>query len=229
MSNNQGPEIIIGIMAKYPEEGMVKTRLVPPLTYSQATGLYEAILLDTIETVNRLDPYFQKVIFYYPENKRTYFNNITDSGWINRSQSGKDLGQRVENAFLGFKDHGSPVIIIGSDSPDLPGQYLTDSIILLQDNDVVLGPTEDGGFYLIAIRDISRSSINDIFRSIRWSTADALNDITGNLNIMKKNFALISKWYDVDTAQDIGKLISGFNKNNLGECKKTRYFISKYL
>jgi rSAM/selenodomain-associated transferase 1 len=229
MNNNQDSENIIGIMAKYPEEGMVKTRLVPPLTYGQAASLYEAILLDTIETVNKLDPYFKKVIFYYPENKRTYFNNIISSDWLSVAQSGKDLGQRLENAFLGFKDHISPVIIIGSDSPAIPGQYLTDSIALLQDNNIVLGPTEDGGFYLIAIKDISRSFIEDLFKNIRWSTSNTLSDIIRNLNMIKKRFALTGKWYDIDTAQDIEKFLSRLNKNNFDECRKTSLFISKYL
>lgn len=228
-NNKQGLDIIIGIMAKYPEEGMVKTRLVPPLTYGQAASLYEAILLDTIETVSKLDPYFRKVIFYYPENKGTYFNDITGPDWLALPQSGKDLGERLKNAFLEFKDSKSPMVIIGSDSPALPGQYLIDSGDLLSDNDIVLGPTEDGGFYLIAIKDISRSFIEDLFKNIRWSTSDALNDIIGNLNMIKKRFALINKWYDIDTAQDIEKFLSRLNKNNFDECRKTSLFISKYL
>jgi len=228
-SNKQDSEIIIGIMAKYPEEGMVKTRLVPPLTYGQAAGLYEAILLDTIETVNKLDPYLKKVIFYYPENKETYFNDISGPDWLVLTQSGKDLGQRLGNAFLGFKDSKSPMIIIGSDSPALPGQYLTDSTALLQDNDIVLGPTEDGGFYLIAIKDISRSFIEDLFKNIRWSTSDTLSDIIENVKIVNKKFALGGKWYDIDTAQDIEKFLSRPNKNNFDECRKTSLFISKYL
>jgi len=228
-SNKQGLDIIIGIMAKYPEEGMVKTRLVPPLTYGQAASLYEAILLDTIETVSKLGPYFKKVIFYYPENKRTYFNDITGPDWLVLPQSGKDLGERLENAFLGFKDSKSPMVIIGSDSPALPGQYLIDSGDLLSGDDIVLGPTEDGGFYLIAIKDISRSFIEDLFKNIRWSTSDTLNDIIGNLNIIKKRFALIDKWYDIDTVQDIEKFLSRLNKNNFDGCRKISLFISKYL
>jgi len=222
-------DIIIGVMAKYPEEGKVKTRLVPPLTYRQAAGLYEAILLDTIETINRLDPYFQKVIFYYPENKGTYFNNIIDSDWLTVSQSGKDLGERLKNAFLEFKDSKSPVIIIGSDSTALPDQYLIDSGDLLSDNDIVLGPSEDGGFYLIAIKDTSGSFIKDIFNNIRWSTSYALSDIIENIKIVNKKFALVGKWYDIDTPDDIKRLTSEFGMSDLKKSKNTRLFISKYL
>ena len=61
--NKNNSKIIIGIMAKYPEKGSVKTGLVPPLTGRQASGLYEALLMDTIETVNKLDSRFQKILF----------------------------------------------------------------------------------------------------------------------------------------------------------------------
>lgn len=231
VSNNKKKDldIIIGVMAKYPEEGKVKTRLVPPLTYRQAAGLYEAILLDTIKTVSRLDPCFQKVIFYYPENKGTYFNNIIDSDWLTVSQSGKDLGERLKNAFLEFKDSKSPMIIIGSDSPALPGQYLIDSGDLLLDNHIVLGPAEDGGFYLIAVKDTSGSFIEDIFENIRWSTSHTLSDIVENIKIVNKKFALGSKWYDIDTPDDIERLISEFDMSDMENCKNIRQFISKYL
>ncbi len=229
LNNKQGLDIIIGIMAKYPEEGLVKTRLVPTLTYSQAAGLYEAILLDTIGTIDKLSSRFKKVIFHYPENKGIYFNSITDVDWLVLPQSGEDLGERLMNAFLEFKDNRSPVIIIGSDSPTLPGQYLIDSISLLSDNDIVLGPTEDGGFYSIAIKNISKAFIDDIFKNIRWSTSYALSDIVKNIKIVNKKFALSGKWYDIDIPGDIERLTSGFNSGDMGNCKNIRQFISKYL
>ncbi len=228
-NNKQDSGITIGVMAKYPEEGKVKTRLVPPLTYSQATGLYEAVLLDTIETISKLDVCYKKVIFYYPENEGTYFNDITGPDWLVIPQSGKDLKERLKNAFLEFEEHRSPVMIIGSDSPVLPGQYLIDSASLLSDNDIVLGPTEDGGFYLIAIRDISGSFIEGIFENIRWSTSYALSDIVENIKIVNKKFALGSKWYDIDTHKDIERLTSVSESDDIENCKNIRQFISKYL
>ena len=216
-------------MAKYPEEGSVKTRLVPTLTYNQAAGLCEAVLLDTIETINKLGPRFRKVIFYYPENKGTYFDSITDDDWLVLPQSGKDLGERLTNAFLEFKEDRSPVIIIGSDSPALPGQYLIDSIGLLSDNDIVLGPTEDGGFYSIAIKNISKSFIEDLFKNIRWSTSYALSGILKNIIQNKKKFTLSSKWYDIDRPGDFERLTSGIDNDDMENCKNIRQFISKYL
>lgn len=228
-SNKNNSKIIIGIMAKYPEEGSVKTRLVPPFTSSQASSLYEALLLDTIQTVNKLDPCFQKVLFYHPENKRQYFNNITDSDWLVLPQSGRDLGERIKNAFLEFIDHKSPMIIIGSDSPALPDQYLIDSIGLLSDNDIVFGPAEDGGFYLIGIEDMSLRYIEDLFKNIRWSTSNTLSDFRENINMIKKRVALSGEWYDIDTIKDIEKLIFEFNNNNSNNCRNLKSFISKYL
>jgi glycosyltransferase A (GT-A) superfamily protein (DUF2064 family) len=144
-------------------------------------------------------------------------------------QSGKDLGERLKNAFLEFKDNGTPVIIIGSDSPGLPVQYLIDSTGLLSDNDIVLGPTEDGGFYSIAIKNISETIIDDIFNNIRWSTSFALNDIVKNIKMVNKKFALSGKWYDIDVPGDIERLTSGFNSGDLENCKNIKQFISKYL
>ena len=217
------------MMAKYPKKGLVKTRLVPTLTYSQAAGLYEAILLDAIGTIDKLSSRFKKVIFHYPENKGIYFNSITDVDWLVLPQSGKDLGERLINAFLEFKEDRSPVIIIGSDSPALSGQYLIDSIGLLSNNDIVLGPTEDGGFYSIAIKNISKSFIDDIFKNIRWSTSYALSGILKNIILSKKKFALSSKWYDIDRPGDIERLTSGFDSDDMENCKNIRQYISKYL
>jgi hypothetical protein len=228
-NNKQGLDITIGIMAKYPEEGKVKTRLVPPLTYRQATGLYEAVLLDTIETISKLDACYKKVIFYYPENEGTYFNDITGPDWLVLPQSGKDLGERLKNAFLEFEEDGSRVMIIGSDSPVLPVQYLIDSGDLLSDNDIVLGPTEDGGFYSIAIKDISRTFIEDIFKNIKWSTSHTLSDIVENIKIVNKKFALGGRWYDVDTSKDIERLTSESESDDIENYKNIKQFISKYL
>lgn len=228
-NNKQDSGITIGIMAKYPEEGKVKTRLVPFLNYSQAKGLYEAILLDTIETISKFDTYYRKVIFYHPESEGTYFNDITGPDWLVLPQSGKDLGERLKNAFLEFKDNRSPVMIIGSDSPALQGRYLVDSASLLSDNDIVIGPTEDGGFYSIAIKDMTGSTIEDIFKNIRWSTSYALSDIVENIKIINKKFALGDKWYDIDKPGDIDRLKSELDNDNNRDYKNTRQFISKYL
>lgn len=226
MNESISKETLIGIMAKYPQDGKVKTRLVPPLTYRLAAELYEAILLDTIDMLNRM--YFKKALFYYPTNKKTYFDRITGKDWLILPQSGKGLGQRLKNALLAFGDHKFPVLIIGSDSPAFPVDYLLEAILLLNEgNDLVLGPAEDGGFYLIGVKEVSSLNLDDIFKDIRWSTSHVLEDIKKNINKSCKRLALTGEWFDLDTEDDLKKTIAWFNIHNEDSYRNTRAHILK--
>jgi len=221
MENSISKHTLLGIMAKYPEKGKVKTRLVPPLTPAQAAKLYEAVMLDTINTLDRM--YFKKAIFYNPQKSQAYFKDITRPDWQLFPQKGEDLGQRLANAFLKVKDHKFPVVIIGSDSPALVPEYIIEAILLLYEgNDISLGPAEDGGFYLIGIKDVSSMLVKKIFSNIRWSTQYAMEDVVNNIKKAGKKAAYTPEWFDLDTAEDLKKTVEWFNMHDEESFMNTR-------
>jgi rSAM/selenodomain-associated transferase 1 len=224
MEKSISKHTLLGIMAKYPLKGKVKTRLVPSLEPELAAGLYEAVMLDTINTLDRM--YFEKAIFYHPPMHQAYFKDITGPEWQLFPQTGKDLGQRLTNAFLGVKNRGFPVVILGSDSPALMPEYIIEAILLLHEgNDISLGPAEDGGFYLIGIRDVSSTPVKKILNDVRWSSQFAMQDVVENINKAGKKVAYTPEWFDLDTEEDLKKTVEWFNMHDEKSFMNTRRFI----
>ena len=144
----------VAIMAKAPQPGQVKTRLCPPLSHSEAAQLYQAFLFDKIAQLNAL-PRVARVISYSPDEAKSVFQELTPSHFMLIPQRGDELGSRILFTFDQLFQQGyTQVLVIDSDTPTLPTAYLKQALRLIaaQQNDVVLGPTEDGGYYLIGLR-----------------------------------------------------------------------------
>src|SRR5262245_7158506 len=159
----------VAIMAKAPQPGQVKTRLCPPLTPSEAAQLYQCFLLDKIAQVNTL-PRAAPVVSYSPTESQPLFKDWTPPHFILLPQHGDDLGARIAFTFDQLFRRGyTQVIVIDSDTPTLPTAYLERALRLIaaQQNDVVLGPTEDGGYYLIGLR----QAHPELFERMPWSTS----------------------------------------------------------
>ena len=150
------------IFAKRPRPGRVKTRLVPPLTAAEAATLAEALLRDTA-TVARRVPVRRRVIAFAPRPPHR-----APRGFAVTSQRGRSLGVRLLAACKQYLRPTSPVVVIGTDSPTLPLQYLRAAFRALRDHDLVVGPTDDGGFYLLGI---SRPVSAALFRGVVWSSS----------------------------------------------------------
>src|SRR3972149_10890312 len=141
----------IAVMAKAPMAGHVKTRLVPPLSQEEAAELYRCLFLDKIlqvGTLSGVDPY----LAYTPPEARAQMASLAPQDFTMIPQAGSDLGDRLHrlSAILLERGHHG-VIIYDSDTPTLPSTYLLDALDRLQhrSTDLVLGPAEDGGDYLI--------------------------------------------------------------------------------
>ena len=119
------------------------------------------------------------------------------------AQEGDDLGQRMSNCIAGLLARGHDrVAILGSDTPSLPVQHLVRAFELLRDQDLVLGPTTDGGYYLIGARCV----VLEIFRGIPWGTPRVLDETLRLLRIFGMPRILLPAWSDVDVAEDLGVL-----------------------
>ncbi len=165
----------LGIMAKAPLSGQVKTRLVPPLTPDEAAALSLCSLRDTIANVAGIAARqgADAVVVYTPVGSEQTFEDLLPKEFSLLAQYGASLGERLLNATetllgLGYES----VCLINADSPTLPSELLSSAVYALahSGDPVVLGPAEDGGYYLIGLKRAHRRLFNDI----EWSTAKVL-------------------------------------------------------
>jgi rSAM/selenodomain-associated transferase 1 len=199
------------VVAKQPAPGQTKTRLCPPLNPIQAAYLYDCFLRDTLDTMRKV-PGVQCVIGFLPENAQDYFNQLApDMGLV--CQSGTSLGERLDNLLTEALASGSQrVVVMDSDSPTLPVGYISQAFEQLADADVVLGPTRDGGYYLIGLKQPQPH----LLRQVQMSTPHVLSDTLALAEATGLTVALLPTWYDVDTIADLYHLnreIAGMNAN----------------
>ncbi|MGQ0605193.1 MAG: TIGR04282 family arsenosugar biosynthesis glycosyltransferase [Anaerolineales bacterium] len=191
------------VIAKRPAPGQTKTRLTPPLTPEQAAELYECFLRDTLDVV-RAVPDVTRLINFAPRDAAEYFARLApDFGRL--PQVGADLGERLDNALTHCLREGfTRAVIMDSDSPTLPAEYLRQAFTALEAADVVLGPCEDGGYYLIGLK----RPAPRLTRTVQMSTPNVLRDTLAIAAEESFKVALLPVWYDVDTAQELSRLQS---------------------
>jgi rSAM/selenodomain-associated transferase 1 len=190
-------------MAKWPEAGQVKTRLCPPLSAAQAAALYRGFLLDKIDQVRAL-PGAQPALAYTPAAARAAFEALAPEFAL-VAQHGPDLGARLHHVLGALLAAGyAAAIAVDSDTPTLPTAFLQQAVDLLGDPglDVVLGPTDDGGYYLIGVRDARP----ELFAAMPWSTPGVLPETLHRAAAAGLHAVCLAPWFDVDTPDDLERL-----------------------
>jgi rSAM/selenodomain-associated transferase 1 len=188
----------LGLMVKVPFAGPVKTRLTPPLNPEEAATLSMCFLRDMTTNVSDLSgDGTAGVVLYTPAGANTLLHGLVPSTFKLFAQRGETLGERLVNAISELLNQGfDSVCLINSDSPTLPREILTNAAsILAQDGDrVVLGPSQDGGYYLIGLK----RPHSYLFERIAWSTADVLAHTIERAADINLPVELLPEWYDVD-------------------------------
>ena len=188
------------VFVKNPVPGQVKTRLIPYLSPEQAASLYRAFLVDWCNTLSTISTVHRIIAYTPPEGLNTLQTLIgEDSVYI--PQVGASLGERLIAAARWAHNQGyAKFLFVGSDSPTLPIQYVERALDLLESRDVVIGPSVDGGYYLIGFSKHGASlSIPTIFEEITWSTDVVFRQTLGKLQGIHARLGLLPPWYDVDT------------------------------
>lgn len=190
------------IFTRNPELGKVKTRLAKTIGDENALIVYQDLLLHTQSVIQDLD--IDKFVFY---DAHINLNDIwNEEIYTKKLQNGLDLGERMQNAFQELFDDGyENCIIIGSDLFDLTSEVVLKAVINLETNDVVIGPAEDGGYYLLGLN----SMLPEIFKNKMWSTEIVLADTLKDLQ--NKSVLLLETLNDIDTYQDLER--SNYNLN----------------
>lgn len=209
------------VMAKAPLAGHVKTRLCPPLTLSEAAKLSRCFLLDTIERVRQLEG-IQPVMAYTPPTSRAWFESVTPDFML-LPQQGADLGGRMATCFDRLFARGyTGVLLTGSDLPTLPLAHLQQAVAFLTrpETDVVLGPSEDGGYYLIGLRRLHL----ELFEDMLWSTSRVYADTVQRARVSSLTVASLPAWFDVDTPTELERLRVTLTPGTEAACGHTRRF-----
>jgi rSAM/selenodomain-associated transferase 1 len=195
--------IAVAIMAKRPQAGEVKTRLLPALPAAEIAGLYEQFLLDKMAQVRALAG-AQPVVAFTPEDARAVFERMAPDFAL-LAQQGHDLGRRLLNGIRDLLADGyAGALMVDSDTPTLPVAYLQRGVDLLMSGgaDIVLGPTEDGGYYLIGMR----HAYPDLFTDMPWSTDRLLLETLRRAERAGLTTTCLPPWFDVDTPEDLRRL-----------------------
>ncbi len=191
-------------MAKVPLPGTVKTRLQPFLTADGCASLATALLCDTEQKASTSG--FETVFAVSPPEKLESMSRLLPRQRRLIGQSGLTLGERMHNAFLDVLAGGTEAaVMIGADCPSMPAEYIGNAFQLLKEgSEAVIGPSEDGGFYLIGLR----SANSEIFKRVDWSTPRAFTHTFQNLVRIGIKPALLPVCYDVDAEADLRRLFS---------------------
>jgi hypothetical protein len=213
--------VAVAIMAKAPMAGEVKTRLCPPLSLADAAELYRRFLLDKVEQVGALRT-ASLAIAYTPAEARAFFEEVAP-GFVLVPQRGADLGDRLANSLSELLDKGHRgALAIDSDTPTLPLGFLQQALdlVVTPEIDVVLGPTEDGGYYLIGLRTVHP----ELFEGMAWSTSQVLPETLRRADATGLRVACLPPWYDIDTPDDLARLQTALAASDGDAPRHTRKF-----
>jgi hypothetical protein len=204
------------MFAKYPEKGKVKSRLSQYWQEDMVVCLYRAFVEDLLARLSGGDYGFR--IAYYPRNRAKHFRREFGEAFSYLPQIGTGLGEKMHNAFKkSFSEGYQAVVIIGSDSPDLPPRIVNEAFAALEKGGAVLGPSYDGGYYLIGFG--GESFTPEAFEGIAWG-ADSVGkttiDILENARI---RVHILPAWRDIDRPEDVVALINDSEKTGFAGSK----------
>jgi rSAM/selenodomain-associated transferase 1 len=212
------------LFARDPVLGQVKTRLSSSLDDETILRLYTCFIEDSLEKIRLVDN-VDCFVGISPSCLSGFFNGMEGSNTRLFIQQGKNLGAKMRQAFVDrFADGYEKVVIIGSDSPSLPVSYINQALI--SNKDLMLGPSTDGGYYLIAMT----GKVSEVFGGIAWGTDQVLDETLSCVKKTGVSLEVLPVWYDVDLPEDLKflkthlKLIA---QSGLCEGGKTKKFLDE--
>jgi uncharacterized protein len=189
------------VVGKAPIPGTTKTRLLPALSAEQAATLYRGFLLDALQL--GLDLSWDQVSVIHPRGAGPLLHDLLPSGVHLLEETGSGLGEALAHAFQWHFAHGfDRVVLIGSDNPTLPPEPVHEACAALDRCDASLGPTDDGGYYLMGLRQAQPG----LFEGIEWSTRRVYRQTLAQAAHLGLSVHPVAQWYDVDTPADLERL-----------------------
>lgn len=201
----------LAVMAKAPVAGQVKTRLLPLFTVEEAAELSRSLLVDQLNHVREFDA-ADFYLAFAPDHAQWLMEQITPPCFHLFPQQGDELGARMEFVFERLFQIGhSSIVLIGGDVPPVPLRFFTEAYGFLESPDkrVVLGPSRDGGYYLVGCN----QPAPQIFQDMSWSHSAVLAQTLAKLTTLQIDFHLLPSWFDIDTPDDLRYLRSALDES----------------
>jgi rSAM/selenodomain-associated transferase 1 len=208
------------VFLKIPQKTSVKTRLAESLGKDTATDLYKNFVADILETLKNNRHNF--IICFYPPHAQP-----EAAGWLGHTltltpQYGNDLGTRMSNAFAdSFSEGFRHVLLIGTDFPDLPAGIFDNAFKFLPENDAVVGPAVDGGYYLIGFN--ANSFLPSVFDDMPWGTRNVFEKTIKVLRNKGLKVYILPKWRDIDTLEDLESFSKTYSANKSAASNTVTY------
>jgi uncharacterized protein len=212
------------LFVKLPEKGRVKSRLALHIGEDVALRLYENMVLDVINMLKR--GRFPFRICFTPPDARDQM-----TGWLGQEydylpQTGGHLGDRMEKAFACvFSGEVEKALLIGSDIPGLTTDLIDEAFTALLTSDAVIGPADDGGYYLMGFR--KNTFTPGIFHDIAWSTSAVFRETLEKLREASVTLHILPEMTDIDTLEDLRTLVSQVTGPR-SEPSRTRSFLTQH-
>jgi uncharacterized protein len=194
---------ILGVFAKYPEPGRVKTRLARDIGDAGAMRVYKTIAERVLRKTAPDKGDYGRIVFYSPSSMKGRFGEWLPGERL-LPQRGRDIGERMKNALMDlFTLRAEKAAVIGVDLPDLNRDIIQQSFLELDSSDVVIGPALDGGYYLIGMKML----FHELFRGIPWSSDKVFEETIETIHKLELNYSVLDRLSDVDTVEDLRKFI----------------------
>lgn len=192
------PEGRILIFTRAPEPGRVKTRLLPELGETAAAELHERLTRRTgkMALASQLAPVD---LWCSPDTRHPFFRELAQAGVRLQVQAGRDLGERMQQAFAAVLPECDRAVLIGTDCPVMDAGYLQQAFEALEGTDVVVGPAEDGGYVLLGLREMQAA----LFTGIDWGTDRVLAQTREVLRARGVPWRELETLWDIDLYQDL--------------------------
>ncbi len=183
----------IYLMTKLPFKGFFKTRLSKEIGFLESRRL----TLNNIEKIYKIfsGKRYSLNLYVFPKKRFRTFSITFSKNLI--LQKGSDLGKKIWDL---YNVNEKSFVLFGSDIPEIEANIINSAFNLLKTNDIVIGPSKDGGFWLIGFS--YKRKISFPFKKVRWSTNNTLNDFTTNLDMLKIRYAFSKKLTDIDNLKD---------------------------
>ena len=192
---------ILIIFVKYPDPGKVKTRIARELGAEKAADIYSLIAGSVIENVSGSDKYRTVFFFDPPEMENGIRQRLGRGDVTYEPQSGNTIGERMSDAFERvFSGGAEKAVLIGTDVPEITGEMVTRAFRLLEFEDAVIGPAEDGGYYLLGLK--KPESL--LFDDIEWGSDSVYKRTVERIEKLDLSYKSLDTLRDVDTAEDVG-------------------------
>lgn len=190
-----------GVLCKHPRPGETKSRLAEHVGPQIAVSLSQAFLDDLTLEFRSVGE--RRILGYWPPTAMDYFEPFSRFGYQLWAQPDGDLGARLTAFFsMTLKDEDDRAVLIGSDSPTIPMEFVAEAFERLKEFDCVIGPATGGGYYLVGLR----RPVPELFENIIWNSSSVLAQTVQRMSEAGVSLFLLPPWYDIDDVDDLWML-----------------------